>query len=161
MYTDYKQFLQQELAELFASQISSMVFGGENVEIILCNNDLETLKTVKMQEGIQLGYNMREFDGVEWQFDNNVTDIQVESLKNYLKGKDYIDNKIQKVLFINGVLGLEIHLIASEDNFTDEAFKENVETIGQEIFDKVIFCDYLEVHISDDLGFSQAVYFYK
>ncbi|PLX07348.1 MAG: hypothetical protein C0596_10390 [Marinilabiliales bacterium] len=150
-----------DLVELFASQLSSSVFSGEKVEIVLCNNELETLKTVQMIEGINLGYNMRNFDGIDWQYDNNVTDIQIESLRNYLNEKGYLDNKIQQVIFLRDELWFHIQLYVAKEDYEDSGFKSKVKEMGQEIFDKVVFCETLQVDICNDLGLSQVTYFYN
>lgn len=147
-YEDDPEYI--EMAEAYSASISSSVFHGAQVEMHLCDKDLETLRVVKMTQGVTLGYNKKDIDGIEFQYDNNVTEGEVDGLSALLVDTGFAEGEIIGVLFLKEYLGHQLFLEVAEENYTDEAFREYMQSYSQRIADEILDGQRLEVNLCDE-----------
>ena len=88
------------IAQAFVYNLSKDVFDGEKVEIHLCDEKLETLKVIEMDESNTNNFEIKEFDGTEIEYDNSVSSSEVEALGNYLVDTGFTDGTTKSVKFI-------------------------------------------------------------
>ncbi len=110
------------IAQAFAYNISEDVFDGDDVEIHLCDENLKTLKVVKMEEVEDSGYDVLEFDGTEIQFDGSVTKSDVKAVGNYLIESGFTDGTTKSIILVKEYGVFVFKMVSSEDYWGDKDF---------------------------------------
>jgi hypothetical protein len=140
----------EQIASQFIYNLSNDVLDGSPVELHMCDEKLETIKVVKMDEdaGIyETDFEIETFDGTEIEFDGSVSYGEVNKLGNYLIETGFTDGTLKSIVFIKENGSYIFKMVVGEDYWNDGEYhqiaKEYAEMISQDVFDGADFAIYL------------------
>ncbi len=145
------------IAETFAYNISEDVFDGEDVEIHLCDDNLKTLKVVKMKKVEADDYKMLEFDGTEIQYDESVSKSEVKAVGNYLIDSGFTDGTTKSLIMTNEYDVFVIKMVSSASYWEDADFISLIKDFAGMVSTDALNGELVEVQLCDDY-FEPQVY---
>lgn len=140
----------EQIAYEFIYNLSYDVLNGAPAELHMCDENIETIKVVKMDENtenIDNDFEIETFDGTEIEFDGSVSYDEVNKLGNYLIETGFTDGTLKSIIFIKENGSYIFKMVVGEDYWNDSEYhqiaKEYAEMISQDVFDGADFAIYL------------------
>jgi hypothetical protein len=132
-------------SKFFGSMLSAQVFNGAPVEVHLCDDQLSTLKVLVADD-----YGKEKtFNGVGLFHTKNVTDLEVDSLGNYLISSKFANGIAKSVLITKSGNTFQFKFVVRKGADKDPGYLKNGHLFASElsvgVFNKapveVIMCD--------------------
>lgn len=142
----------EAIAAFYAYSLSIDVFDGEEVEIHLCDDKLETKKVVEMDKGSESDEEMEmlEFDGTEIEYDNTVTKAQVMDLGNYLVEEGFTDGTTKSVQFVLEYDTYVFRMVVTEETADDAEYEEIARSFANAMSTDLFAGAAVEIQLCDE-----------
>jgi hypothetical protein len=130
----------------FASLLSADVFDSAPVQVEMCDNLMNTLKTFA---SVELG-KKKIVDGVELYHTAAVTDVQVDSLGSFLVKTGFADGKAKTAQITKSGNNYRFRLVVKAGTEKDPAYIANAKKYAGDMSNNVFGGAPLEIDLCDD-----------
>ncbi|PLX07349.1 MAG: hypothetical protein C0596_10395 [Marinilabiliales bacterium] len=143
------------LANIIAMGLSEEVFDGDEVEVHLCDDQLETIEVIEMEDyddedyDFDDEYEMKVFDGTEIEYDYTITKSEVNDLGNFLIETGFTDGTTKSIVFVYDDDAYIFKMVVDEDTWDDPEFEEIAKTYAKQMSDEVFYGMDVEIHLCD------------
>lgn len=138
----------QEVAAVFAAQMSRDIFSGEPVEIHYCDATMTTLKVVQAQELLS---QLVVVDQTEIFFDGiNVTSEDAEQLGEFLKDVGFIDGVPKSIQLDSEGAVWHFKMIVADVYIDNPEYTEIYKEFAQQISEDFYNSAPVEIHLCND-----------
>lgn len=141
----------------FIYDLSNDVLDGEPVELHMCDEELETLKVVEMDDDKYIEYfysdsewDVKEYDGTEIEYDESVSISEVDALGDYLIETGFTDGTEKSIILIFEYHTYVFKMVTGKKYWTDDEYYSIAEEYAQDISEDVFDGYAVEIHLCDD-----------
>lgn len=143
----------EEIAYLFIHNLSADVLENNPVELQMCDEELKTLKTIKMddaQEIIEDDYKIKTFDGTEIEYDNTVKYNEVDKLGNFLMETGFTDGTVKSIIFVKDKKTYVFKMVVDEASWTDLEYQDLGKEYARQMSSTIFNNNDVEIHFCND-----------
>lgn len=138
----------------FIYNLSYDVLDGEPVELHMCDEKLETLKVVEMDDDEYFydenEWDVEEYDGTEIEYDESVSFSEVDNLGSYLIETGFTDGTLKSIIFIFDDHTYKFKMVTGKKYWNDDEYYSIAEEYAQDLSEDVFDGYAVEIHLCDD-----------
>ncbi len=131
-----------DVGKLYAAELSSNVFNGEQVDIHLCDENLKTLRVLPMDKN-------KNFYGVKLFYTSTITETEADLLGNYLIKSEFANGEAKTVQINKNGNTYEFKMFFEKGIEQDQEYIEICKLFAAEISSNVFNGEQVNIHFCD------------
>ena len=143
----------EQTAYVFINNLSTDVLDNNPVELHMCDENLKTLKVVKMddnQEIIEDDYEILSYDGTEIEYNNTVKYNEVNDLGNFLIQTGFTDGTLKSIVLVKDQNTYVFKMVVDETSWTDQEYHNLAKEYAQEMSSTIFNDKNVEIQLCNE-----------